>query len=499
MWEGKYRQMKIHNVKSKWNKKGGFMKAIKNRWGGLFVFLLVLSTVVFFGCPSEAPQPAPGLELDGEFITYYNQNTEYNIKFDSENQKFTFKYQYYDSNFKIIYKEKTVNYRYVDDKIQTYAANVLSAGSRNGNRENIDFTYQFEIKINPEDNDAIIVTEKLTYEDTPINTYETIFVKKDVEKSYIDGTWENGAETLYVDSELYGLDYSALIEKNGSISRHGEFQPLEGHKNYFWCEIERAGVTVYEGFAIVSKNNIYINDNVTENIVVFSKKSDSVKVFPESQNKYIGEYKTINNDTLTIENSKISLNLDNTIFWWDDGLRCKPKAVELKYSYDIFTDERDCILGSQNLEFDILDGNNEFIETEESLTTFSLKKESDMMMSFYELFEISEKRRLTQYFVKVNNDADVDFVGTWTTESTADGLESVSFTVNEDNTYSLVTNGEEEIGTFDVESANEENYFSYDDYFKGLIAADGSLYLKFLYTHNTKGEPYYAQLFFTKQ
>ena len=475
------------------------MKALKNRWGGLFVFLLVLSTVVFFGCPSEAPQPTPGLELDGEFITYYNQNSkDYSVKFDAAKQEFTFKLQEYDSNFNIKYVEHTVKYRYVDDKIQTYAADFMHTGYNTaGEMGNYEFNFQYEIKINPDDSDSVIVKEIIIAGNNNKEVYEDIYVKKDVEKSYLDGTWVNGAETLYVDSDLYELDeYSALLEKNGKIAGYGDIILQEGHKNYFGYIIKN-DYPMYDGWAIASKNKLYIKDSVSNKIVVFSKKSDSVKVFSESQNKYIGEYKSINGDTLTIDNSKISVNMEKTVYEWTNGFKCTPKAAELKYSYDIFTDVRGYILGTQNLQFDILNNDNEVNETTEALTTFYLEPISDKMMELKQVFNIYGKRGFTEYFVKVIND--VDFVGTWTTKSTADGLESVSFTVNENNTYILVTNGEEEVGTFDVETANEENYFSYDDYFKGLIAADGSLYLKFLYTHNTKGEPYYAQLFFTKQ
>ena len=61
--------------------------------------------------------------------------------------------------------------------------------------------------------------------------------------------------------------------------------------------------------------------------------NSSISNLPESKNVFIGEYKSLNRNSLIISNSKIDVDMDR-FFYWDGDLRISPKTSEVFYDFD---------------------------------------------------------------------------------------------------------------------------------------------------------------------
>lgn len=451
------------------------------------------------GCPNE-PAPIPTeLELDGEFISFYSEN--FNIKFSAKTKQFTFKLPVYtdSSATERIFEEHTVNYAVVNDIIETYKIETYHTGTNsNGVPGNYLFTINYEIKVNKDDYDSITVTKVVTNEVGNQERYDYLYVKKYTDDFSISGTWKNGNQTLYV------KDYEAILERDGKVIGRGSFDLLlAGTQNIFWCEIED-GYEVINGVVLASNSKLYIDDEVTGNLITFSKQSSLISSLPESQNIYIGKYKNINNDTLIVENSRILADI-NTIYSWNDSLNLIPKTSELKYSYDLFSKDKGYIYGSQELIFDNikLDVTNTpyVFDTEKSSGKFYFEKSGTKgFYKFKQDFDIYGGRYFEDSsFLKVSKNA--DFVGTWTIEEPFSDLESATLTINPDGSFVLDANDNHEEGSIKVETANKESYFSVHNCLKGIMAEDGKLYLRFLFTvkEDEEVKKYYIDKFFVKK
>ena len=210
--------------------------------------------------------------------------------------------------------------------------------------------------------------------------------------------------------------------------------------------------------------------------------NSSISNFPESKNVFIGEYKSLNRNSLIISNSKIDVDMDR-FFYWDGDLRISPKTSEVFYDFDALKNNTREINVNQDLEFAVetKDDNGKFyiVNTMTCPGTFNFMKAGSKYIASQTFVYNGKNKLISESFVKVDSKVAINFVGEWSLVNPTEDVDTAIFSVDEKGNFKLTLDNNDSVeGSFDVKKANKENSFT-AGYIEGLIAYDGTLYLGF--------------------
>lgn len=264
----------------------------------------------------------------------------------------------------------TVPFSIKDNKIVTEKTAINAIYWVEGNTyENDDCLLSYEISINPEDITTIVVKrmgERQNEEKTTF-TNTDIYVPIESQVSF-DGTWQYGNKKLLIKG-----DRCILLNSTGTaIECGGIVYDYDRDENVILINIEYSieennfNVDSING-ALAKSNKIYgLKHNTktgTFEDIILTKISDSIDPGFSVPNKYLGKYKSSNNDFIQITNTTIYITPGDYSRPLNDGTHLKLRATEFAYPFDIFKMYDDIVV-EKDMRFDVVEWNEETGEEE---------------------------------------------------------------------------------------------------------------------------------------
>ena len=471
--------------------------------GGVLLYLLILFTIISFGCDDlgitvddlgiTVDDTLNILGIDGRFV---DGSSREELFISAENKTLTFNSSKLKESNDINDLETltyTVPFSIKNNKIVTEKTAINAIYWVEGNTyENDDCLLSYEISINPEDITTIVVkrmSERQNEEKATL-TNTDIYVPIESQVSF-DGTWQYGNKKLLIKG-----DKCILLNSTGTaIECGGIVYDYDRDENVILINIEYSieennfNVDSING-ALAKSNKIYgLKHNTktgTFEDIILTKISDSVDPGLSVPNKYLGKYKSSNNDFIQITNTTIYITPGDYSRPLNDGTHLKLRATEFAYPFDIFKMYDDIVV-EKDMRFDVVEwneetGEEEIVDTRIYTGQYRISKNTEILYftAYYGdiySWDISATKYKT---------GTVDFSGTWIlTKKMYDGFQGnlVFLTINNDGSWSLKIDGTEkntEDYTIDLESSNGDNLLKCY-LLTGIITETNKLLLQFPY------------------